>query len=434
MFRRFLALLRKDWRQARLLWLVLAVWCVAILLGAAHWPALQPERGHHPLSLAIGLALLPAAVMLAADAIAGERKRGHLDFLLDLPVDRRTVFLSKLAATLAGWLALVGLVALLGWLLSPSHRGEALRWTGEMATWGSVGFASCFFLSAWVGDPVKAAVFGSLLAFPLTWCILRDVGAPGLDHPTWCLLVAQADAILLGLASVAFVHREAVGRRARRLLGGEPVRLRSRSAALAWKEWREARAIVLALAAGMLALHGVRLFEPVSADLIQLGLLCFGAALLGGRPLAGEAQGGTLRFLMGLPVSPGAVWRAKLKASVLWLAVLYALWGPGALLREDWWAWVLLYPCLPLVHFALAFLLSAAADNAILACAGGFLGSFVVLWLVLYASWWAISTCLASVTPLAPGTTHAVYPVAIVSTALLLLAASYAVFRLRARR
>lgn len=147
---------------------------------------------------------------------------------------------------------------------------------------------------------------------------------------------------------------------------------------LLWKEWREGWALALVLVCLVVGLLALRPVGEGWGDLAQVGLLCLGAAVVGARPLAGEAEADTLRFLMSRPVSPALVWRAKLEAGAASVAALYLPSAVAEWVAPSRAAWAGELPpvtlLLPLVAFALAFFLSAAVDNTALAFVGGVVG------------------------------------------------------------
>jgi len=201
--------------------------------------------------------------------------------------------------------------------------------------------------------------------------------------------------------------------------------------ALLWKEWREGWVTTVLLwcvvpGSGLLAFRPGGTEDWRVASFIAVWL---GAAILGGRAFASEAEAGTLRFLARQPVSLGAVWFAKLVDGALGFAVLYLLWACTH--RAEDWGHLLEegnphLGLLPPAIFAMAFFLSAATDNAVLACVGGFVSGFGLVLLVV------AFLMLSGIRP-AEGWNPLMN--AVVSIAgILFLVLSYAVFRYRMRR
>jgi len=150
-------------------------------------------------------------------------------------------------------------------------------------------------------------------------------------------------------------------------------------AILAWKEWREGWSTTLAV--WCLAACGWLLAPDPETNLNPLwALIAFtGAALLGGRAFAGEAEAKTLRFLTGQPVDLDTIWTAKFSLATVALGVFYLVGyaaASGGLWKHEARPLDIVFFILPLVSFALALLLSTAVDNTILACVGGVVGGF----------------------------------------------------------
>jgi len=224
--------------------------------------------------------------------------------------------------------------------------------------------------------------------------------------------------------------------------------------ALLWKEWREGWAVMVplwvaapivgALVRGSIAAK--RFPAEASESMLGTAFLCFAAALVAGRLFASEGESGTLRFLVSQPVGRVTLWGAKLLTGAGFLAALYALWFAARgtehqvlimLMRESardcttywanpqaaWW---------PLIAFGAALFLSTVLDNAVLAFVGG-----MVVWMP-FAAALGIWLRLAAERIPAPVADRAYLGapalIAVLATAMVFLALSYAALRFRAKR
>jgi ABC-2 type transport system permease protein len=112
------------------------------------------------------------ALLLGAGAVAGERARGTLPFLLTLPVSRRQVVTAKLVAG-AVVLAACTVIPTVGvWVASPWLGGQSapdgfllgmpLAWAGSLVVLGLAALASVFAADGW-----RAGVVASLVCLVL---------------------------------------------------------------------------------------------------------------------------------------------------------------------------------------------------------------------------------------------------------------------------
>jgi len=189
MLRQMVALLWKEWRQMRALFVALATGGPLFIWAAWAYPAYRLEVGAS-VGPAAAIFLLFAAAVLPATAIAGERRTRTLTFLLEAPVARWKVVAAKALAAAALWLALVALISGLGrlcsrttWVLvSPIDllmpvMGWGSPWSFVIdSSWWEFAVASlrlflvfscCFFLSAGLGRPLLAMLLGFTLAAAL---------------------------------------------------------------------------------------------------------------------------------------------------------------------------------------------------------------------------------------------------------------------------
>lgn len=118
-------------------------------------------------------------------------------------------------------------------------------------------------------------------------------------------------------------------------------------------------------------------------------------------------------------------------SSVLALLVFGAIWyaaTPSGFWVNRWFAGDPAALLLPLLSFELAFLLSAAVDNTILACVGGVVGGFGHLLLIGLCQ-----LAIAGAATNESGSDAPAIAIASVTTLLYIIASRY-VFRFRARR
>ena len=151
--------------------------------------------------------------------------------------------------------------------------------------------------------------------------------------------------------------------------------MRSREAVLYRKEWRADAAMLAVMVASLLLVRLVTWIVRLSPHVPE-GALSLMAAMIGARLLAGERETGTHAFLMQLPVSATAVWRAKLWAALSWVFVLYVVTYAGA----DEAALLTSHPSYfgepyafiaPIVLLGAAAIASSVLDNTMLAFAAG---------------------------------------------------------------
>ena len=158
--RQLTALLWKEWRQQRAVFVALAIGCVVWVGTVWAFEAMQ-SRPPGIMGVAAPLFLVFCAAMLGAVSFAGERRLGTLPFLLESPVARWQVFVSKLVGSTVGWLVLgllaFGLAACCG---APLPLDRQLALVG--VAW--VLFSSTLLLSAGLARPILAMVLGVGLA------------------------------------------------------------------------------------------------------------------------------------------------------------------------------------------------------------------------------------------------------------------------------
>jgi hypothetical protein len=182
----FKALVRKEWRQLRLLrgagagfGLLLPPLLLALagasdrgwlFVPATHTSAATVIREVLPLTLALGLWPL-LALMVASQALAADRAAGTDAFLLDRPVPRSRVWLARVSAACGTTLVILAAHAAI-WLLIVRLAGDPVSFDvtaalGRMLLRG--GMATCVAMLAGIAagafarTPIQAVLFGLVL-------------------------------------------------------------------------------------------------------------------------------------------------------------------------------------------------------------------------------------------------------------------------------
>jgi ABC-type transport system involved in multi-copper enzyme maturation permease subunit len=320
------AILWKEYREHRMVWVVLAFISAASLLSLSRmasvgWFGARPD-GLESRLVAIALAgvygLICGAMMLA-----GERENRTMPYLDALPGFRRRLWQGKF---LAGVLLVTGQIILLMCLCAAVFLFENWReaaWTvwGMLLaglfglSWGMLFSAversvTTAILLSLAGLVPLCIVFGvlvglvTLLAFEISGNLPEQV--PG-HVVLYYLLFVTALVALVGSA-VAFTGLDRRRLRAvpKSLPIQRPVRHPSWSM-LFWLTWRQARGFAVGLAAFALLLGFILLLEPVflwPAATLVVGVLC------GATAFADEQQG-PFRFLGDQRLPLGRLWVAK---------------------------------------------------------------------------------------------------------------------------
>lgn len=158
--------------------------------------------------------VLFAGVLTLGRAFARERDRGTLDGLLLAPVDRGSLFLAKLLASLLS-MALVEVVAVLAAIGLFNLRVDVPRLALALAL-GTLGLASVGTLLAAVAAHTRAReAMLPLLLFPIQVPVIlatvkalsAAISLPGIETPdvgNWLGLLAAFDAVFLALGVLLF--------------------------------------------------------------------------------------------------------------------------------------------------------------------------------------------------------------------------------------
>ncbi|SIN99319.1 hypothetical protein SAMN05444166_1948 [Singulisphaera sp. GP187] len=345
---------RLWWKETRTLW---PAWPVLFGTGAAlQWVLLasgsEGIRSGSLMLIALCWATIYALVVASA-AFAGEREAGTLGLLDALPVDRKTLWLSKTTFALASTLGLSLIMLALGYLGSADLQ-DLPGTTEFIGHYGTLLFESVAWGLLWSALLRNPMIAGALALFCIGEVSYVASGGAKIEFisdsviPTRFLMGALA----LAASAIAIVWRPLAGWSSSRSLNEDRADLpadsarsiRSRPASptrvLMWKATREGFLIWLgasALCWGALAW----MFQFNSASYADGMAAAFGvgAALVAGVGVfGGETAVGSQRFLLHMGVSPGPIWSRTMRAwaigltvtAFIILAMLSARW-PG------WW-------------------------------------------------------------------------------------------------
>ena len=171
----------KEWRELRLLLLMISVVLLAVPLGIA-WVMPASSATHAPW---FAIAVYVGAVVLGTELVGGEVRRGQLDFLARLPRALTSALIAKVFF-LVGGVAVIGAVGYLAeillvvvtggpWIAFDTNTQGLAVWAVVLSVWLLA--TSCW----WSGLPTVLAVtliVPSLLVAPLVFFAL---GLPGVE-------------------------------------------------------------------------------------------------------------------------------------------------------------------------------------------------------------------------------------------------------------
>ena len=324
------AILWKECREHRMVWIALAFVGAASLLGL---PAVMAPGGLHDQAHVRGT-LVALAVILAwiygmicgVMLLAGEREAGTLTFLDALPGLRRRIWLAK---CLAGLVLVVAQIAFLLGVAAIARLFEdwaESAWTlGAMVYFGLFGYAWGLLFSSFgrsVMNLILACFFGQVLAIfigivlanfvTLATLALLGVPTPGDWGPLQGFALGAISFLTVpaALAGSALVFTRLDRRRVWTPTApstGRPGKPRVSWSAPFWLTWRQAQGFAVGLAAFALFLgffvlvQGVVLW-PLATTLV--GVLC-------GVTAFADEQEGPFRFLGDQRLPLGKLWLVK---------------------------------------------------------------------------------------------------------------------------
>ena len=202
--RRLRVLLWKEWRQTRSLFAALVIGG-AIWLTVA-WGLSRSGQYGRVMGFAGGIYLLIAGGTVAATAFASERRLGGLEFLLEKPIGRGRVWLTKVLIALVLSLVLfVGVVVTVCVLMPTEASDES---AGLWICLFPAAVSSCFLASARSRRPLLALLLGgpaayAILAVALVTYPFRSLGNVG--------CAGAVSLLLLGASWVVFQRARAGG-------------------------------------------------------------------------------------------------------------------------------------------------------------------------------------------------------------------------------
>ena len=364
------------------------------------------------------------AFAVGAAAFAGEREAKTIDFLDALPVDRRTLWLGKSTFSMASTFGLALLLAVLAALGTRTRDPASDYGYGRVVPY----FAILLFEAAAWGLFWSAVSRNTLLAGAMS---VVSVGAVfllankmiALERANdWKIGVFHILAALLALAGSALAvawrprrglpawidHEEGAGNRP----GSIKVRCASASRSLVWQTWREgwttgALVVLLGL---VLPIAGAIMGRVADRPDDGMALFAVLASLVAGVSVFGtENASGSRPFLVQHGVAPGTVWRWKMLAWGLPMALFFALlmlstgligpplrgpqFGPSA----NPWSWLAVL----IDAFAVGLLCGMAIRRRITAALVGVMGLLAVAPLQIGMNAWdMIPTWSLFLTPL----------------------------------
>ncbi len=338
----FTALLYKEYREQRAVWLVLALAGAGVLLGAPllyrpltdALPAFQAIMG-----IAAGVLAWTYGLVGGAMLLAGERETGTQTFLDTLPTRRLWLWFNK--CLIGGVLLYVQLALLAAWVLLRGYfpPGDALAGLLPLLDAGMLGFGWGLLFSALAGNTLHAiglALLGQLFLLPVLFIeVIQTVGlrATLLDFSiVWEVTPLRTKGLCVFVVSLigsAVVYGGVDWQRRGLVRAGLAGVSRSWSAwaSLRWLAWRQTRGLALSMAvfsilAGLF-LAGLHVFVWPIVTLI-FGVVC-------GATVFTDEQGSAYRFLGDQRFPLGRFWFVKVGTHllVLCLAVVLLLVSAG---------------------------------------------------------------------------------------------------------
>jgi hypothetical protein len=319
------ALVWKEYREQRSIWLALAVLAVLalVVLPLAYTPEPRFERGFRDALTVVALAVAATySLVCGAMLLAGESEAGTQRLLDALPAPRLALWLGKLVAgvaLVAALLALVAALALAGGVVPEETRalgGVLLLLVGPLGlSWGMLSSAGARTVLGAVG----LALLNILVVVPAValalLCPAAAVFALGLnaEPPRWLFLALCAALLFLPplpLSALIYTRLD----RAR--WAGAPTAAGPSAPRLgawrqsAWLAWRQTRGLLpglllFALLAGVFVIGRGLVLWPLLT--LTVGAICGVTAFL-------DEQAGAYRFLGDQRFPLGRLWAVKIAA------------------------------------------------------------------------------------------------------------------------
>jgi hypothetical protein len=144
------------------------------------------------------------AIALGLKQTAWEERQGTFFFLLHRPVNRRRVFVGKLAVGIAWTLMLSAIFILLyaWWAATPGHIAAPFEWSMTVPAWKAWAAMPVLYLGAFLSGVRPARWWGTRLA-PLAAGILATIVAASMP---WFWLTLLLSAVFSALLVIAIFH------------------------------------------------------------------------------------------------------------------------------------------------------------------------------------------------------------------------------------
>ncbi len=327
----FAALLYKEYREHRSIWLALAVVGVGVSFGI---PLLyQPEPGQVPLfheMLAISVVILAwtYGVVCGAMLLAGEREGGTQTFLDMLPTSRLPLWLAK--CVIGGLLVYLQVALLAAQMLVQGFypSGHPVACVLALLVAGLVGFTWGLMFSALARNVLNAigmAILCQIVVLPIcatvgAFVLAVMAGLIGYSFVWEDVLIYISGVLILAVPlPVSALFYSGVDRSRR------PVRLQvvhdvsgwwSASSAVRWLAWRQLRGVFL----GLLIFSLLAGLAVIGKGLVTWPVLTLGMGAFCGIAVFLDEQSGAYRFLGEQRFPLGTIWRVKV--GILFFAVL----------------------------------------------------------------------------------------------------------------
>jgi hypothetical protein len=381
------------WNEARAL---LPAWLAAA--AAASVAALASGDVHQFAQIAFAA----ATVAIGAQSIGHDYAHRTVGLLLMLPVDRRRLYLTKLAVVAALVLPLAAYAASLGLFVDL----PALR------PWVIAAVALCVApaLTMLCRSQLAGTIFGVSVPMTLLIAVLTASGAAwdvsrigDAAFAAWSLLMAfilvaggicgwrlfrRLESIEGGVAPIDPTW---LTTRRQRVTPSHPlVKLVAKEVRL--QQISFAVAVLYVGACGAAAVFDIATPDPTVsfAEAATLVYMFGMPALIGSLASAEERQLGTLAWQLQLPMATGQQWAAKM-ATVFGLTIVLSVWVPMALaatVRSIDWSMLGQASVLAIAMTAVSMYVSSLCTSAVRAMVASAIAISFALWLVLGASIW----------------------------------------------
>jgi hypothetical protein len=317
----FAALLYKEYREHRSIWLALALVGAVVLCGVPlfYGPDVGDEAGFREAMsiLAVSVAWTYGLVC-GAMLLAGEQEGGTQAFLDTLPTSRLPIWLAKF---FIGQLLVCLQIAILaaeafsqGFFLRDRSAVELLALIGA----GMIGFGWGLLASAVSRNVLNAIALAMLghvtvipfLYFAISMCVFIVCYYLDLHEPTGIFFLGGCGIVLLilplPLSALEYTRCDR-RRRGKKPAAAKKWRQWSDSEAVRWLAWRQLRGMFL----GLLVFSLVSGIAVIGRGLFTWPVLTLGAGAFCGVAMFLDEQCGAYRFLAEQRFPLGTIWKVK---------------------------------------------------------------------------------------------------------------------------